>query len=732
MRRILAIFLTVLWTGIATAQSSNTYNNPPAGNPNLAHVGVTNPPAPVLGGPGSTGGSTTYTYAVVAYGHDASGNLLPTLMGASATVTTALATLDSTNLITVTTQANPGTAQYDFLKFRNGSWQSICLAVAVFSFTADGAACTDQGQVPQPYTLPIANNTIDLISPFAAIGNLNVSQNSSPINQAPPQTANYNAQGFAFNNLGCPGTPGDALSEGCAIGAFAPGIVNSSSGALNGSLGLTNPSTVNATGLTVSNNTTLNGATNINGNGSGGINNLPIGTLTPAAIAATTIKMAGTGAVGCVQADLFGNFSITNAACGTGGGGGNPAGSANVLQTYATSTTFGAYAGSGPLASHNFGNQITNTGTLLGAQPAFSDISGTCQVSQGCTGATAAGATAANNIGALAVANNLGDSGVVAATMRTNLGLGTAATQPLPTAGTPGNFSTLEQLIPHTLSTTSATVTCTATSGTYPSQDIYQGKLSGNNVTYTLPPTAQNCINGDFIGFFIVQDASHTVSFTNGTGTVLANAICPAMPTGNDMIGEYYFTLQKGTTTPSWVEHCGIPGQATPFPLLLNQQVGNPVLTSSPAGSTPVDIVTYSMPGGTLGTTHSVDLEMFGQYNNSTSADTPTLTVSYGGQNLFNGNVNSMSSSASGRVIRIWCHLASNGTTSGQQSSCHTTVSTAVAQDGTTASSLWDVTSQNTGMTVDSTASQSYKVTYNDTSSGNSTIKVWSAYYVQQ
>jgi hypothetical protein len=64
----------------------------------------------------------------------------------------------------------------------------------------------------------------------------------------------------------------------------------------------------------------------------------------------------------------------------------------------------------------------TNLGLgLLATQPV------PCTVAEGCTGATSAGATSANNIAALAHANNLSDLRSVG-TARSNQGLGTAAT----------------------------------------------------------------------------------------------------------------------------------------------------------------------------------------------------------------------------------------------------------------------------------------------------------------
>ena len=91
-------------------------------------------------------------------------------------------------------------------------------------------------------------------------------------------------------------------------------------------------------------------------------------------------------------------------------------------------------------ASHKFLTAIGTDGSVTQAQPSAGDISGlaasattdatnaanitsgTLAVAHGGTGATAGGATAANNIGALAIASNLSDVGS-AASARTNLGV---------------------------------------------------------------------------------------------------------------------------------------------------------------------------------------------------------------------------------------------------------------------------------------------------------------------
>jgi hypothetical protein len=88
----------------------------------------------------------------------------------------------------------------------------------------------------------------------------------------------------------------------------------------------------------------------------------------------------------------------------------------NPITVGTTALTFTQFSGAGEITAGVGLTKSGNTISLVIPVP----------VADGGTGATAAGPTAANNIGALAEANNLSDLGNTA-TARTNLGLGTAA-----------------------------------------------------------------------------------------------------------------------------------------------------------------------------------------------------------------------------------------------------------------------------------------------------------------
>lgn len=320
MRRFLGLLglLSVLLPGLARAQFF--YTNPPPIQPVRPQIGVSNPPSAILSGAGATGGSTTYEYAVVGYGHDPSGLQVPTLLGGTSTTTAGHLPLSAGVSIVLTTQADLGSVQYDFLKLVNGSWQSICIGVAPPTNPGDGsgATCTDSGQTPAAYVVPGANATADLVAHDAYLLFLRPgSQGGGGGSNIPlPQSLPPNQFAVGFNASG-------------SLTSAQPNAGQIASGTFPGAYTFTSPPT-------------MSGA------------NLASATIPEAALVNSTVTQ---GTYSCANISVSPQGLITTAASGTCGTGG---------------TTIPLPQS---LAANFFATGLNSSGNLTSAQPSCSNLS---------------------------------------------------------------------------------------------------------------------------------------------------------------------------------------------------------------------------------------------------------------------------------------------------------------------------------------------------------------------
>jgi hypothetical protein len=162
----------------------------------------------------------------------------------------------------------------------------------------------------------------------------------------------------------------------------------------------------------------------------------------------------------------------------------------------------------------------------------------------------------AGSNGALIANNNLSDLQSTSLA-RTHLGLGLVATLNQPSIGglatTP--WTSLEQWVYHALPTTSSTLTCTGTSGTFPFNDDYMGSLSGANVTLTLPTSG--CADGSIITIDGIQDGGHTITVQTGASGGLIGTLpfLIGSTAGNQIEEQWQYCLGRcGTGTQNaWV-----------------------------------------------------------------------------------------------------------------------------------------------------------------------------------
>ena len=520
--------------------------------------------------------------------------------------------------------------------------------------SASATAANNIGAVAQ------ANNLSDLGSTSTARSNLGLGSAatiSTPISVANGGTGTASPGGTAGTGLGVSGsfptqqyslqTPVSVANGGTGatsagataannIGAVAQANnlsdLNSASGART-NLGLGSAATIN-TPISVANGGTQCGAPGSFANLPASPTNGEICTITDAtACVAGTALSAGGGGVNCQvtyngtswmpaggAASAGGSGTVTSVSSGTGLTGGPITGSGtlSLLSPVAIGNGGTGATSAGPTAANNIGAaaKANNLSDLASASAARTNLGlGTAaiintpvSVSNGGTGASAAGATAANNIGALAEANNLSDLGN-ASNARSNLGLGSAATinTPIPVAnggtqcGAPGSFANLPAsptngeictITDATACTAGTAVSaggggvncqvtyngtswmpaggssaaaysfnhalttspkCTNVSGTSPSGDWYSGALT-SNLAVSLPATG--CVTNDVISYRIVQGSgSYTAAFTTSASGGIEGLMCPTLGStaGNSELLQFLWD----NTDAAWLEFCG-------------------------------------------------------------------------------------------------------------------------------------------------------------------------------
>lgn len=150
--------------------------------------------------------------------------------------------------------------------------------------------------------------------------------------------------------------------------------------------------------------------------------------------------------------------------------------------------------------------------------------------------------------------------------------------------------------------------------------------------------------------------------------------------------------------------------------LQVNGTGANPYYTQAASIGNVYTPLSMTIAGGTFKTNQSINLLISLGYVNSTSDDTPTFAITYGGVNLASGTLpNTIPNSGSPIPGWLECYISANGVTSNQYGMCRLTVGNS--------SVLLDANLAN----VDSTTNQTLAFTYQDSSSSNSTINLWNA-----
>jgi hypothetical protein len=158
-------------------------------------------------------------------------------------------------------------------------------------------------------------------------------------------------------------------------------------------------------------------------------------------------------------------------------------------------------------------------------------------------------------------------------------------------------------------------------------------------------------------------------------------------------------TMNAGATAPEWAT------AASTGVTVLNRKNTETQVVSSTAETT---VYSYTVPGGTLGSTGFLRLTLGGDYfNNGGGASTFTGKVKYGGTVIGVCSVSCGADASQRYTFRLEGELAALNATNSQRSNFRQTMGVPSASPPTTGSSVrFDTVTVNSGLAIDSTADQ--------------------------
>ena len=166
----------------------------------------------------------------------------------------------------------------------------------------------------------------------------------------------------------------------------------------------------------------------------------------------------------------------------------------------------------------------------------------------------------------------------------------------------------------------------------------------------------------------------------------------------------------------------------------LGQTVSRSATAVNIATTTETVVLSYSVPGGTLGTANGLRWMVWGVYLNNTGANQNyTIRVKYGGTTLIADASGNITTSTVNRVMRLDGELLANGATNSQVGwirvglSAPTAATTGLGELGALNTRYNVASSTNAGIAVDSTAAQTLQVTW-DFGTTNASL-TFDAYY---